>query len=133
MKALFAAGLMAMTIAAVPASAQPWGGGDYRWQARALCDGSRADALHRRIRQERIEGDLNPGQAANMNRHIAMIEQNADRYCANGLGPSEARYLDSEYDNLEMAINDRDDDYGRHNRWSGGYRDYRGYDDYYRR
>jgi len=125
MKRLFAVGLMAVTIAAVPAQARPWDRGDYGWNVRALCDGSRADQLQRRVRQERLEGDLNRGQAVNFGRHIAMLEQTADRYCANGLGPSEARYLADEYDQVEFAINDRDTD--------GGYRGYDGYGFYDRR
>jgi hypothetical protein len=141
MKRLFAAGLIAMSVAAVPASAQSWrdggsryadsyrsGYGGYGGQARGLCDGSRADQLHRRVSQERREGDLNRGQAYNMNSHIRLIEQTADRYCSGGLSRWEARSIDNSYDQVEAAINQRDLD----GRPAGGWDRDKGDGDYYR-
>jgi hypothetical protein len=129
MKRIFTVGLIAMSVAAVPASAQSWGNGGWRYgngyggygsQARGLCDGSRADALHRRVAQERREGDLNRGQAYNFNNHIRLIEQTADRYCSGGLSRWEARSIDNSFDQIEAAIEQRDSD-GRGSGWDRGY------------
>ena len=95
----------ALAAAAVPAAAQPHGGGHDRHQR---YDNDRAQRLLWRIDRAERAGALNSGVAGWLRREVTNTDRLAWRYGRDGLSQWERQDLDRRYDQLARRV-DRDD------------------------
>lgn len=94
----------ALAAAAVPAAAQPYGGGYDRHER---YDNNRSAQLMWRIDRAERRGNLNPGAADWLRREVTNTERLAWRYSRDGFSQWERQDIDRRYDQLARRV-DRD-------------------------
>ncbi|KQW65995.1 hypothetical protein ASE17_14390 [Phenylobacterium sp. Root77] len=95
----------ALAAAAVPAAAQPYGGGYDRHER---YDNNRSERLMWRIERAERSGSINSGAASWLRREVSATERLAWRYSRNGFTQWERQDIDRRYDQLARRV-DRDD------------------------